>query len=186
MKRRVNWLRVAVITVLAGGGLLGLAALLPLPPGLEASTLCYPIVGPVTRIASDLADSARQLAVAHEEAHAEQCRALGALRIYAQQVSPRRRAMLELQAFCAEVRVERGWGRSHAEARERVLDELASGYRWFRGLPAGELAARFDATCPPDPREAAGRPQGRRAASYSRMANHLLVVRGARHKGRIG
>jgi hypothetical protein len=55
--------------------------------------------------------------------------------------------MLELEAFCGEVDVERAWGRTEDQIRARVLGELHEGYAWFRAMPERELAATFDAFC---------------------------------------
>jgi hypothetical protein len=145
--RRVRWIRLVGVTAAISAGLLSLATLLPLPPGLDASTLCYPWFGPYTRFSPALSDSARALAVAHEQAHQAQCRRLGATLVYYRQAVPRKRLVLELEAYCAEADVELGWGRKKGIVRYRILEEIAS-YTWFTKIPGASVEMSLDETCP--------------------------------------
>ncbi len=142
--RRLAWLLVP--------GLLAVplaAARTPLPNGLDGMTLCFPLVGPVTRLDSTLTGRARDLALVHERAHAAQCRELGAVRSYIAGLTVEGKLRSEAVAFCAEAH----WDLAHGYARETVLtritDELETAYGWTAGRSRGEIVAAIGAACPP-------------------------------------
>lgn len=122
--------------------------LAPLPRGNAGSTLCLPFVGPQVSIDSGLIGRDRALAIAHEEAHAVQCRKQGFFFNYVRRLSRSGRLAAELGAYCAEGKAERRFGHSADHIVARILDELQEGYPWFRGTPRSELARKLALTCP--------------------------------------
>jgi hypothetical protein len=142
--RRLGWL--------LGAGLISLsiaAARAPVPKGLDGMTMCFPIVGPVTRIDTALTGRALQLAAVHERAHAEQCRELGALRSYVARLTTAGKLRSEAIAFCAEAYWDIATGRRRDHVLARIADELETAYDWTAGLSRGDIIAAVGRECPP-------------------------------------
>ncbi len=118
------------------------------PRGLAGSTRCLPFVGPRIAIDTSLRGDARALAVAHEAAHATQCREQGAVRNYFARLSRNGRLDSELGAYCAEARAALRLGQRADLVVSRILDELEEGYPWFRGTSRGEFRAGLVRACP--------------------------------------
>jgi hypothetical protein len=133
------------------------AARAPFPKGLDGMTMCLPLIGPITRLDSTLSGHARDLAVVHERAHAEQCREIGAVRSYVAGLTVKGKLRSEVNAFCAEAYwdVAIGYPRQHVLAR--IADELETAYGWTAGLSREAIVAAIGAGCPPlSPRALAG------------------------------
>ena len=146
--RRVSWRRIALLLVLPVGLLAAAIFLAPLPRGIAGGTLCLPFIGPRVLIDSALTGRDRILAIAHEQAHATQCRQEGFFGNYGRRLTRTGRLRAELVAFCAEGRSELTLGNRAGNVVARILDELQEGYPWFRGMSRGELLARLATTCP--------------------------------------
>jgi hypothetical protein len=146
--KKVLWVRILFITTAVGAGLLALGVVVPLAPGLEGATLCYPVFGPFTKLAPDLPPPKRASVAAHEAAHAAQCRRYGAVGSYFRQVQPTRRLSLEIEAYCSEATVELAEGKEYRLVRERILDELEFGYPLQRHPAREELMKLLAANCP--------------------------------------
>jgi hypothetical protein len=125
------------------------AARAPLPRGLDGMTLCFPIVGPITRIDSTLRGRARTLAEIHERAHAARCRELGAVRSYAASLTIEGKLRSEANAFCAEAHFDLALGYPRENVLARIADELETAYGWTAGRSRGEIVAAIGAACPP-------------------------------------
>ena len=142
--RRLVWLSIPAMLALSLA-----AARAPLPKGLDGMTMCFPLIGPITRLDSTLSGRARDLAVIHERAHADQCRELGAVRSYLAGLTIEGKLRSEATAFCAEAY----WDLAHGYPRENVLariaDELETAYGWTAGRSRGEIVAAIGAACPP-------------------------------------
>jgi hypothetical protein len=142
--RRLTWLSVAALLALSLA-----AARAPLPKSLDGMTICLPLVGPVTRLDSTLTGRARDLAVVHERAHAEQCRDLGAIRSYVRGLTVEGKLRSEATAFCAEAYWELARSNSRENVLARIADELETAYDWTAGRSRGEIVAAIGAACPP-------------------------------------
>lgn len=142
--RRLVWLLVPGVLAVSLA-----AARAPLPRGLDGMTLCLPIVGPITRIDSTLSGRSRTLAEIHEQAHAAQCRELGAVRSYAAGLTIDGKLRSEAHAFCAEANWDLALGHSRENVLARIADELETAYGWTAGRSRGEIVAAVGAVCPP-------------------------------------
>jgi hypothetical protein len=150
--RRLPWLLVLLVVAVSVG-----AARAPFPKGLDGMTMCLPLVGPITRLDSTLTGHARDLAVVHERAHAEQCRDVGAVRSYLAGLTVKGKLRSEVNAFCAEAYWDVAIGYPRGNVLARIADELETAYGWTSGLSRGEIVAAIGAECPPlSPRALAG------------------------------
>jgi hypothetical protein len=145
---RVSWRRIVLLLVPPLGLLVAAIVLAPLPRGIAGSTRCMPFVGPRLLIDSALSGRDRILVIAHEQAHATQCRQDGVLGNYVRRLTRNGRLRAELGAYCAEGRAELRFGHRAENVVARILDELQEGYPWFRRIPRRELLTRFAAECP--------------------------------------
>jgi hypothetical protein len=150
--RRLSWL---VVLLLLGASVA--AARAPFPKGLDGMTMCFPLVGPITRLDSTLTGHARDLAVVHERAHAEECREIGAVSSYVAGLTVSGKLRSEVNAFCAEAYWDVAIGYPRANVLARIADELETAYSWTAGLSREEIVAAIGAACPPlSPRALAG------------------------------
>lgn len=121
--------------------------LIPMPREADAVTLCLPGVGPLQRFRDGLRDEHEELAFIHENVHAAQCRAFGAVWYARQAVTPAGRLALEAPALCGEVAVLSRRGEDHARLRDRTVEMLMSGYLDRAGVPRREISAAVDRAC---------------------------------------
>ena len=140
--RRFSWKRFALLLVppLVALGWVMLRA--PLATRTAGDTRCFPFLGPRIKV-----DSGLHRAIAHESTHAEQCRRDGVVLNYAKRVSKRGRMAAEVDAFCAEGRVEATLGTRPDYVVARILDELEEGYPWFRGTTRKQFLDALDSRC---------------------------------------
>jgi hypothetical protein len=125
------------------------AARAPFPRGLDGMTMCLPLIGPITRLDSTLSGHARDLAVVHERAHAEQCREIGAVRSYVAGLTVKGKLRSEVNAFCAEAYWDVAIGYPRQNVLARIADELETAYSWTAGLSREEIVTAIGAACPP-------------------------------------
>lgn len=118
------------------------------PRGSDALTLCYPMLGAVTRFDPSLADSVRRRVDAHEAVHRADCDRLGAIRHYLAIAGREGRLAIEARAGCAEARVQIGAGAHPYLEVERMVDELHYGYGWFRELSEERFREALGRACP--------------------------------------
>ena len=119
----------------------------PLGRRTAGDTRCFPVLGPRIKVDSGLPARDRAIALAHESAHAEQCRRDGFALNYVKRLSTRGRMAAELDAFCAEGRAETTLGTRPDHVVARILDELEEGYPWFRGTTRRQFLNALDNRC---------------------------------------
>lgn len=141
------------LALLAVGSLLLLIPavffVLPLPPDVDAVTLCVPGMGPLQRFREGLEEEQEELVHVHERVHAEQCRAFGAAWYARKAMTPSGRLTLEASALCAEVAMLSGRGEDPGRLRDWTLEALLSGYLERGVVPRSEIAAAVDQACGP-------------------------------------
>jgi hypothetical protein len=148
-RRRISVRRLGSLLAAALIALSLAAARAPLPRGLDGMTMCFPIIGPVTRIDTALTGRALQRAAVHERAHAEQCREVGALRSYAARLTVEGKLRSEAIAFCSEAYWDIATGQRREHVLARIADELETAYEWTGGLSRREIIAAVGRECPP-------------------------------------
>jgi hypothetical protein len=150
--RRLTWLLLLVVLAVSVA-----AARAPFPKGLDGMTMCLPLIGPITRLDSTLTGHARDLAVVHERAHADQCREVGAVRSYVAGLTVKGKLRSEVNAFCAEAYWDVAIGHPRHNVLARIADELETAYNWTGGLSRDEIVVAIGVACPPlSPRALAG------------------------------
>ena len=175
MLGRIRWIRVLGIAAIAGLLLLGSGTVLPVPPGADAMTLCYPVIGPVTRFDRTLADTVRRRVDAHEAAHRADCRRLGAIRHYAALVGVRGRMAAEARAGCAEARGQITAGANPYLELERLVDELRYTSRAFEALGDSVIRGTVAGTCPDVAKSGQEPPWQRKQPARRELSRDLLT-----------
>ena len=120
----------------------------PLPAGMDAITMCFPITGPVQRFSREIEPERRELVQVHEGAHAAQCKRLGALAYLTSSRSARGRLELEAEAFCAELRVHAGHNINTEQMSRDMAHALFTGYRNEQRVSENEIQGMLQKTCP--------------------------------------
>ena len=143
----ISWRRIGVL-LFAPLAILTTIVYVTAPTGLAGSTRCLPFIGPHVALDPTLAGPEREIAAAHEAAHAEQCRDQGAIRNYVLRLTRAGRLDAELGAYCAEGRAALRLGQRADLVVERMLDELEDGYPWFRGTPRAAFRTGLRRACP--------------------------------------
>jgi hypothetical protein len=145
--RRISPRRIALALLPLLGVLGVIMVVAPLSPRIAGNTRCFPFVGPRVSVDSTMSARERALAVAHEGAHAKQCRRDGFVINYVARLSRRGRLAAELEAFCSEARADVGLGTRADHVVARILDELEEGYPWFRGMTRSAFLAALENHC---------------------------------------
>ena len=146
MRRVAGW-RLTLVLMPALAALGWVVVRSPLPRRAAGDTRCLPILGPQVHVDSSGTSRERELARAHEFAHAAQCKRDGFVGNYFKRLSTAGRLAAELDAFCAEARVDVALGTRVDHVVARILDELEEGYPWFRGTTRRELLVALDRHC---------------------------------------
>jgi hypothetical protein len=137
----------SVVTIL--GIIPGVFYLGPMPAEADAVTLCVPGLGPLQRVRDGLSPEQAELALVHEDIHASQCRAHGAVWFARQTSSPRGRLALEVQALCAEATLLSRRGGDGERLVSRTVEALVSDYFHDGSLDRGEIGVAVAAACGP-------------------------------------
>lgn len=141
--------RVLIVASLLVAALLARAAL-SRPSGTHGEALAWtecpwfgaPQVTVTSRVSAEDSAPVRR----HEETHAAQCRALGALRYWMKNLSAAGRLALEAPAYCAGARARIAQGEDSARVRERLLDDALAAFAGLMDSTAVRTA--IASSCP--------------------------------------
>jgi hypothetical protein len=120
---------------------------LPIPEGLDAITLCFPVTGPVQRFSKNIEAERRQLVHIHEAVHAEQCRTMGPIRYLTTSRTAQGRLFFESAAFCAELRAQVKQGFDAEQLSTAMVHALFLGYGNKGTMSEPEIRAMFQKHC---------------------------------------
>ena len=137
----------ALVTIL--GIIPGVFYVGPMPADADAVTLCVPGLGPLQRVRDGLSHEQAELALVHEDVHASQCRAHGALWFARQTSSTQGRLAMEVQALCAEASLLSRRGDDGERLVSRTVEALVSDYFPDGSVDRGEIAVAVAAACGP-------------------------------------
>lgn len=119
----------------------------PISAGQDALTLCLPGIGPLQRFAEDLRGEHEELVYIHEDAHAKQCRRMGASGFARSVTSTRGRLAMEAQALCAEAAMLSVRGVGRERLFEHTVEVLATEYFADGEIGRHEIAAAVGGAC---------------------------------------
>ena len=121
--------------------------ILPISPRADAVTLCLPGIGPLQQFREDLEGEEEEVVHIHENAHAEQCRWLGAAQYAQLYGTALGRLELEAEAYCAEVEVLSLRGAVRERLLDRTVETLMTSYFDEGQMPRSAVWAAVDLAC---------------------------------------